>query len=610
MVFPVKATQTEEVASKYQPVKMYKDSKSLNAIYFDSLSDGLAYIAAGNVIDGHINIVRDYALEADLTMPDHVYIAQPITLDLNGHTLTTDVTNGAIYVSVAGVTIEDTSIEKTGAVVNTNTAGHALQTSSSSCKLSITGGTFSGGKAAFYSKQDGFSLTGGTFSSVPKAAYLAAGYCAFKTEDGQYVVDLPRTTSGSESITRGYTRQLTFVYGNENVSWSSSNEDVATVDDNGLVTAVAAGTAEITATVKSGANVIIASKSTPSTTVNVTVTNPYVPSTTPNTDITPEAPVTNTVVSGTEEGKEEVVTSTVISATASEDGAVEQTVDKEVADKIVANAVENNATEVVIEVTTTTGDATSTSVSLPAETIKSIVENTNADVTIKTDAAEITLDQKTAETIAKEATGENIQLVVEKTKDEEGEMHFDLKITSGDKTIGNFQGGSVTVKVALNDTLAAKDNLTSVYISDSGKYTKMGGQKNEDGTFSFNTGHFSTYAIMEEADADAVIADQNAAIVKGVKATTVKAKSKAVKGAITVSWTKSKGYKMDYYEIYRSTKKTDGYKKIYTTKKTTYKNTKSLKAGTRYYYKVRGVRTVDGKKVKTSFSNIVSRVAQ
>jgi hypothetical protein len=100
-------------------------------------------------------------------------------------------------------------------------------------------------------------------------------------------------------------------------------------------------------------------------------------------------------------------------------------------------------------------------------------------------------------------------------------------------------------------------------------------------------------------------------LTSGVKKTTVSAKSKVSSGSITISWVKSAGYKVDGYQIFRSTKKNSGYgtKPFFTTTKTTYKNTKSLKSGTRYYYKVRGYRKINGKTVYTEWSNKVSRVA-
>ncbi len=97
--------------------------------------------------------------------------------------------------------------------------------------------------------------------------------------------------------------------------------------------------------------------------------------------------------------------------------------------------------------------------------------------------------------------------------------------------------------------------------------------------------------------------------VKGVRGTTIVLKTKLLKnGKIRLTWTKSKDYKLDYLEVYRSTKKNSGYgKKPFFTAKdgstAKYLNTKSLKKGKTYYYKLRGVRIIDGKKYYTKWSN-------
>ena len=152
----------------------------------------------------------------------------------------------------------------------------------------------------------------------------------------------------------------------------------------------------------------------------------------------------------------------------------------------------------------------------------------------------------------------------------------------GEKTIGSFGGGKVTVTVRLSEELKDKD-VVCVYIDEDGRYHRMEGKKNDDGTFTFTTGHFSTFAIMTAEEAEKVIAEQTAARIKaGVKATTIKASSTAGKGWIRIKWKRSKGFKVDYYQVFRSTKKNSGYgtKPFYTTKtgtQTTYKNTKAVR---------------------------------
>ena len=101
--------------------------------------------------------------------------------------------------------------------------------------------------------------------------------------------------------------------------------------------------------------------------------------------------------------------------------------------------------------------------------------------------------------------------------------------------------------------------------------------------------------------------------ISGIKQSTIKAKSSLTsKGRIKLTWTKSKGYSVDFYEVYRATSKSGEYKKIHTTKtgKTTSVVNSSVKEGKKYYYKVRGVRKIDGKKYYTKWSNIVSRTAK
>ena len=62
--------------------------------------------------------------------------------------------------------------------------------------------------------------------------------------------------------------------------------------------------------------------------------------------------------------------------------------------------------------------------------------------------------------------------------------------------------------------------------------------------------------------------------------------------------------------VYKSTKANKGFKKAFTTSNMTYKNTKGLKKGTRYYYKVRAYKVVEGVTYYSDWSNKAFRIAK
>ena len=83
------------------------------------------------------------------------------------------------------------------------------------------------------------------------------------------------------------------------------------------------------------------------------------------------------------------------------------------------------------------------------------------------------------------------------------------------------------------------------------------------------------------------------------------------KKAVRVTWYDQNGNEIDFdgIEVYRSVKRYKGYglEPFYTTKgdksEGYYVNTKDLKEGTTYYYKVRGYVTIDGQKYYTDYSD-------
>lgn len=325
------------------------------------------------------------------------------------------------------------------------------------------------------------------------------------------------------------------------------------------------------------------------------------PSTTPSSDPTQSGTTTTTDLSG---------------STVSKGGETTTTVDQSTADKLVEKATANKSEEIVISAVTKNQSAASSTksaeVTLPAETLSAIAEKTDADVVIKTNVAEVKLDNQAAEAIAQQAqasaetTGkaETVSIVAEKVKEEAKEVRFELKVvTSSGNVISDFKGGSISVTVNVPKSLSNK-KLVCVYIDENGLKHMVDGQLNADGTYTFTTGHFSTYAIMAEEDAEAAIAEQKEA----VKAAKFKLRSQIVKTksgkkAIRITWTNPTDIKFDGVEIYRSTKKNIGYgkKPIYVSKSDKYINT-AVKFGKKYYYKVRAFVTIDGEKVYTDYS--------
>ena len=470
--------------------------------------------------------------------------------------------------------------------------------------LVIENGTFSNTSGPTILNWNTASIKGGTFtiSNEDASGVIANGYLNEVADNGQFTI-----SGGTFTAYNGTGSLFAYGVGTQKggklaISGGDFIGSIAVNDSYPCDPTITGGTfsSDPAAYVASG-------YTAPLSDGKYVVSEIYVPTPTPTP--TPDDNVTSNPGDKTTTADVETSTGT--------DGKATATVDKTTADKIVDKAVENKSEEVIIDATTK-GDAKAAEVKLPAETVKALVEKTDADVVIKTDAAEVVLDQKAAEAVAEKATTGTVSIVVEKVKEDDSQVQVELKIVTENGNVTDFKGGNAKVTVALPAALKDKE-VVCVYIDEKGSYVKMEGKKNADGTYTFTTGHFSTYAVMTAEEADKVIAEQEKAkndkLKAGVKATTLKASSTAKKGSITIKWKKSYGYKVDYFQVFRSTKKNSGYgtKAFYTTKTGTqksYKNTKALKKGTRYYYKVRGVRTIDGDKVFTKWSTKAIRTAK
>ena len=259
-------------------------------------------------------------------------------------------------------------------------------------------------------------------------------------------------------------------------------------------------------------------------------------------------------------------------STTSQGGQTTTTVDQTTADKLVETAVSGKSEEIVISAVTKNTSAAlsvkSSEVALPVKTLQKIADKTNADIVIKTDVAEVKLDNKAAEAVAaqthSETAGkaETVSIAVEKVKEAAKEVHYELKVvTLEGKTISDFKGGSVSVTVNVPKSLSNK-KVVCVYIDGQGNYHKVAGKLNADGTYTFTTGHFSAYAVMPEEEADAAIAAQKAAVKQiKLKLSSKLVNTKSGKKGIRITWKNPSDIKLEGVEIYRSLKKNSGYGK-------------------------------------------------
>lgn len=111
---------------------------------------------------------------------------------------------------------------------------------------------------------------------------------------------------------------------------------------------------------------------------------------------------------------------------------------------------------------------------------------------------------------------------------------------------------------------------------------------------------------------EAKYADLKAGVEK-TKVVSLKA-AEAKPGRVVLTWKKSNsGYGLDYFQVWKSKKKSSGYKKILTSTDAEKKkciNTADVKAGQTYWYKVRGVRELEGKLVYTEFKKIQVKIPE
>ena len=315
------------------------------------------------------------------------------------------------------------------------------------------------------------------------------------------------------------------------------------------------------------------------------------------------------------------------------DGSASAAVTAATMTELIDQAVKEKAASVDLNVTGA-DKADTVAVEVPKASLTEMTGKTDASLNVKTPIGNVSLNQAALEAIAEGAAGSTVQVVLEKQdatdeqKSQMGEYAAVTQVTilSGGKEITDLGSGKVKLSLPIPEGLSGKTLAVSC-IDGNGSLVKAEGTVvtiSGKQYYQIEISGPGVFTLAEAEKIDAAIAAQNgemdaekaARIKAGVENTTIKLWSTfSKKNNIQLNWTKSAGYKVDCYQVYKSTKRYSGYgtKAYYQTTtgtKNFYINTKELKKGTRYFYKVRGVRTINGEKVYTQWSNKAWRISR
>lgn len=243
--------------------------------------------------------------------------------------------------------------------------------------------------------------------------------------------------------------------------------------------------------------------------------------------------------------------------------------------------------------------------------------------TVELSNATVILDNKTLETLADQAKGSQIELVVADTEHKnlntaqqttlsnyQMATTFEAYFTSDGQRISDFKGGTAIVSIKFTPE-AGKDVsfYHIVYVAENGQVERYK-TKYESGRLLFTTTHFSDYAVVYDTREKNETEEQPKEEESGAETnvtldTTFRklhlAEAKATKNTVKISWKKVSG--ADGYVLYGAPCNTKG--KINKMKKLaviqngsqiTYTD-KKLKSGIYYKYCVKAYKLVNGKKV-------------
>lgn len=144
-------------------------------------------------------------------------------------------------------------------------------------------------------------------------------------------------------------------------------------------------------------------------------------------------------------------------------------------------------------------NARTATVTIEKDTAKKLKEaaasGTVETVEIKTNVATLTIDKAALNTLT--ATEGDLVLRVNKSLTGSAETTFILTAQIDGKDVFTSSVGKVTVTVPM-DAPGPRQRLVCYYVADDGTRTRMGGAGYQNGSFSWDTNHFSTFVVVTE----------------------------------------------------------------------------------------------------------------
>lgn len=169
--------------------------------------------------------------------------------------------------------------------------------------------------------------------------------------------------------------------------------------------------------------------------------------------------------------------------------------------------------------------------------------------------------------------------------------------------VSKYTNKSMTLSWNKNDVVSGYE----IYNSKNRRAVRVNKPTTAKGTISkLKAGTAQTFRVRAYVNKDGQYYYGPFTSVKGATApnsTKISSLKSAKKKQVTVKWKKVKG--ATQYEVYRSTSKKGKYKKLATTKKTSYTDKKAT-GGKKYYYKIRVCKKIDKKNYYSSYSAVKS----